>query len=102
MNARKLGNLALYALQALLWIGAALTALAIFGGITYLHEASRHQYEDVRPEIYQIVKNEIILGGLGTSCLFGIGAVRTFTAGLRGAGRKEEPMPSQSQPSQQV
>jgi len=76
MSSQALRNLALYVLQALLWIGVLLTGVAIFGGMVYLHEASRFDYAGM----FSILRNEIILAALGTSFLFGIGAVRAYMA----------------------
>lgn len=88
MSSQNLRKLALYLLQALLWGGAILAAFAIFGGITYLHEASRHAFTDMRSEIFAIFRTESILVFVGTSLLFGIGAIRTYMARNRAAEQK--------------
>jgi hypothetical protein len=80
MNSQTLKKLALYVLQALLWIGAIMTGVAIFGGMCYLHEASKHDYAAARSAIFSILKNEIILAALGASFLVRIGTVRTHIA----------------------
>jgi hypothetical protein len=76
----KLRDLALYFLQAFLWIGAIYMGVAIFGGMAYLHDASKIDYADVRPKMFSILRTEIILAGVGASFLFGIGTVRTYLA----------------------
>jgi hypothetical protein len=78
MGSPTLKRFALYALQAILWGTAMLIGLAILGGLTYFHEATRNQYEDMWSEIRQILRNEMILVGLGTTLLFWIGTVRTY------------------------
>ncbi len=80
MSLQKLKRLALYVLQASLWIGAIYLGMAILGGITYLHEASKIDYADMRPEIFDILKTESILVGIATLLLFWIGSVRTYLA----------------------
>jgi hypothetical protein len=80
MSWPKLRDLALYFLQALLWIGAIYMGVAIFGGMAYLHDASKIDYADMRPKMFSILRTEIMLASLGASFLFGIGAVRTYLA----------------------
>ena len=92
MNRRLLTKLALYVLQALLWSGAIFLGLAILGGLAYLHDASKHAFADVQSEILTILRNEIIMVGVGTSFLFWIGTVRTYIAGNRGADLKGQTM----------
>ena len=96
MKRRMLTRLALYVLQAVLWSGAMLMGLAILGGMAYLRDASKHAYADVQPEIFTILKNEIILAGLGATFLFWIGTVRTYMARNRDAEQGSYPI---SQPS---
>ena len=95
MSWPKLKDLAMYFLQAILWIGAILMGFAIFGGMAYLHDASKHAYPDVRSEIFSILRNEIIVASLGAAFLFGIGAVRTYLA-RSGAEQKKGQTISQS------
>jgi hypothetical protein len=78
MNWHKLGKLALYVLEALLWVGVLWTGVAILGGMIYLREASKIDYADMWSEIFSILKNEIILATVGTLFLFGIGTLRTY------------------------
>ena len=80
VSSHNLRKLAFYVLQALLASGAILIGIAILGGMFYLHDASKHAYVDVQSEILSILKNEIILVGVGTSFLFWIGTVRTYMA----------------------
>ncbi len=80
MSSHKLKKLALYVLQAFLCVGAIYMGMAILGGILYLHEASKIDYADMRPEIFDILKTESILVGLGTLLLFWVGSVRTYLA----------------------
>jgi len=95
MSSRTLKKLALYALQALLGVGVIVVALAVIGGISYLNEASRHGYAEMRSEILRILRNESIFVGLGTLLLFLIGTVRTYLARVRGAeqGRQTISLP---------
>ena len=90
MNSLKLKKLALYVLQALLWIGAIYMGMAILGGILYLQEASKIDYADMRPEIFDILKTESILVGLGTLLLFWVGSVRTYLARDRKAEQSKQ------------
>ena len=80
MSSRKLVKFALYALQALLGAGAILAAIAFLGGLTYLVEAQRNAYSDMRSEILQIFRTESVLVVVGTTLLFWIGTVRTYMA----------------------
>ena len=56
MSWPKLRDLALYFLQALLWIGAIYMGVAIFGGMAYLHLTKRLRL--VAPEVVASLKTD--------------------------------------------
>ena len=102
MNSRKLSTLALYLLQAILWLGALTMGAAILGGMFFLTDASRKSYGEMRSETLHILKNEFILIALATLFLFGIGSVRTYLKNMRETGQRKQSMSTHSQSSQQI
>ena len=88
MSSHKLKKLALYVLQAFLCVGAIYMGMAILGGILYLHEASKIDYADMRPEILRFEDREH-LGWFGHIASF-LGRICTNLSGTEWKSRTKK------------